>query len=350
MTKYTLYFLTGLFLSTLSPLFGQIDLTPERFDFDPGITYNSNIPSPQSFLGYELGERFTVYAHAVAYFRALAAASDRITINQYGETYEGRPLINLVVTSPSNHAQMDDILEEHGKLMNTASLSATQLNALIKPMPVFTSFSYNIHGNEASSTEAAMQVAYRLAAGQDSEIAQVLNESVVIMYVCINPDGRDRYVYWYNGMARNNQGVEPKDLEHYAPWPNGRTNHYWFDLNRDWVWGVHPESRGQVEVYRKWMPQVHVDYHEQGYNSNYFTTPGTTPRNLLLPDRYEPYADYFGRANVAQFDKYQLNYFTRDAFDFFLSGVWLQLPERDGSHWYANRARRYWCRPRHRNQ
>ena len=318
-------------LLTSSGLFAQVDLTPERFDFDPEISYDSSIPSPQAFLGYELGDRFTLYANAVAYFRALAAASDRIAINQYGETYEGKPLINLVVTSPANHERMDALLEEHNKLMDTDNLTASQIDNMVADMPVFTSFSYNIHGNEASSTEAAMQVAYRLAAGQDEEIAGVLDQSVVIMFVCINPDGRDRYTYWYNGMARNRVGLEPRDLEHYAPWPNGRTNHYWFDLNRDWVWGVHPESRGQVAEYRKWMPQVHVDYHEQGYNSNYFTTPGTTPRNLLLPDEYEPYADYFGRANIEQFDKHQLNYFTRDAFDFFYPGYGSSYPSVMGA-------------------
>ena len=327
-----LYFLTALIaILCLSPLTAQIDLTPERFDFDPDISYDLSIPSPEVFLGYELGNQFTLYANSVAYFQALAESSDRIAINQYGTTYEGKPLINLVITSPANHARMNELLEEHHQLMDTGGMSESQLDDLVADMPVFTSFSYNIHGNEASSTEAAMQVAYRLAAGQDQEIADVLEHSVVIMFVCINPDGRDRYTYWYNSMARNMTGVEPRDLEHYAPWPNGRTNHYWFDLNRDWVWGVHPESRGQVKEYRKWMPQVHVDYHEQGYNSNYFTTPGTTPRNLLLPDGYEPYADYFGRANIEQFNKYQLNYFTRDAFDFFYPGYGSSYPSVMGA-------------------
>jgi hypothetical protein len=329
--KPYLLLLAGLLLAGAASLSAQVDLTPQRFDFDPDISYDPAIPSPQDFLGYELGDQFTLYANSVAYFRALAAASDRITINQYGETYEGRPLINLVVTSPQNHARMDDVLAEHKKLMDTGGLSAAQVDDLVAPMPVFTSFSYNIHGNEASSTEAAMQVAYRLAAGRDQEIADVLANSVIIMFVCINPDGRDRYVYWYNGVARSQVGMEPNDLEHYAPWPNGRTNHYWFDLNRDWVWGVHPETRGLVEEYRKWMPQVHVDYHEQGYNNNYFTTPGTTPRNLLLPDDYEPFADYFGRANIEQFNKYQLSYFTRDAFDFFYPGYGSSYPSVMGA-------------------
>lgn len=320
-----------LLLISINQISAQVDLTPERFAFDPDVSYDSSIPSPADFLGYELGEQFTLYANAVAYFRALAAASDRITINQYGATYEGKPLINLVVTSPTNHSNMEAILDEHYQLMDTGDMSDGAIDDLVADMPVFTSFSYNIHGNEASSTEAAMQVAYRLAAGRDDEIAGVLDQSVIIMFVCINPDGRDRYTYWYNGMARNTVGLEPRDLEHYAPWPNGRTNHYWFDLNRDWVWGVHPESRGQVSEYRKWMPQVHVDYHEQGYNSNYFTTPGTTPRNLLLPDDYEPFADYFGRANIEQFNKHQLNYFTRDAFDFFYPGYGSSYPSVMGA-------------------
>lgn len=326
---YILFILLGAFTS--NQLSAQVDLTPDRFAFDPDLSYDISIPSPESFLGYELGDQFTLYANAVAYFRALAESSDRIAINQYGQTYEGKPLINLVVTAPDNHARMASILEDHYKLMNTSGMTEREIDDLVADQPVFTSFSYNIHGNEASSTEAAMQVAYRLAAGQDQEIADVLDKSVIIMFVCINPDGRDRYTYWYNSMARNRVGLEPRDLEHYAPWPNGRTNHYWFDLNRDWVWGVHPESRGQVKEYRKWMPQVHVDYHEQGYNSNYFTTPGTTPRNLLLPEDYEPYADYFGRANIEQFNKHQINYFTRDAFDFFYPGYGSSYPSVMGA-------------------
>lgn len=329
--KNTLNLILGLCLLPVISLTAQVDLTPARFDFDPEISYDPAIPSPQNFLGYELGDRFTLYADAVAYFRAVAAASDRITINQYGETYEGRPLINLVVTSPANHGRMEDILVQHRELLQAGSKTPAQIDAMIESMPVFTSYSYNIHGNEASSTEAAMQAAYRFAAATDAETARILEQSVIIMYICINPDGRDRYVYWYNGVARHMPGLEPGDLEHYEPWPNGRTNHYWFDLNRDWVWGVHPESRGHAAEYQRWMPQVHMDFHEQGYNSNYFTTPGTTPRNLLLPDDYEPFSDYFGRANIEQFNKHQINYFTRDAFDFFYPGYGSSYPSVMGA-------------------
>lgn len=301
----------------------------DRFAFEADLQTNSSITSPEGFLNYPLGENFTGYAHVTSYFKQLASQSSRVLYNEYGETYEGRPLINLVISSEENIQNIDEIQSNHLKLL-TASSSEAQ--SIIDNQPIFTSFSYNIHGNEASSTEAAMQVAYRMAAATDAETTEILNNSVIIMYICVNPDGRDRYVYWYKSMKRiKRAGFEPKDLEHFEGWPGGRTNHYWFDLNRDWIWGVHPELRGLTNEYQKWMPQVHVDYHEQGYNSNYFTMPGTTPRNKLLPDTYESWSKVFGDANVAQFDKHQINYFTRDAFDFFYPGYGSSWPSVMGA-------------------
>lgn len=297
----------------------------KRFSFEPGLHYDPAIPSPEAHLGYQLGANLTVHAQVVDYFETLAAASNRVLINEYGRTYEGRPLINLVITSEKNQARLEELRREHLKMM-AVDLPASELDRLLTELPVFTSMSYNIHGNEASSTEAVMQVAYRLAAAQDRETLDVLENSVIILYICINPDGRDRFVYWSNSVRRSIWASEPDDLEHSEPWPGGRTNHYWFDLNRDWVWGVHPESRGHTAEYLRWMPQVHVDYHEQGANSNYFTAPGTTPRNLLLPDDYEPLTDTFGRANIAQFDKFKINYFTRERFDFFYPGYGSSYP------------------------
>ncbi|HKK75857.1 MAG TPA: M14 family metallopeptidase [Saprospiraceae bacterium] len=306
-----------LFLTCLSiSLMGQVKVVDtERFSLAMESPFDRNLDSPEDFLGYKLGAHMTEYERVTQYFNYLAEASPKVQLNQYGETYEGRPLINLVITSEENMGRLDELQERHLELLDA---DAARAEEIISNDPVFTSFSYNIHGNEFSSTEAAMQVAYHLAAAENTEMQQVLDKSVIIMYVCINPDGRNRYAYWYNSMARlKTPGKEPRDLEHYAPWPNGRTNHYWFDLNRDWIWGVHPESRGQVAEYQKWMPQVHVDYHEQGYNSNYFTMPGTTPRNKLLPDTYEAWTDTFGMANVKAFNEHKLNYFTRTSFDFF---------------------------------
>ena len=309
----------------------QVKLIEDRFAFEPELTYDQNIPSPANVLGYRLGERFTEYAATVDYMEKLAAASDKVTISSYGETYEGRPLIYLVITSAKNQENIEQIRLNNLKLADPTSTSSAEAQAIMKDNPIVVSFSYNIHGNEASSTEAAKQVAYRLAAAQDDATADLLDDLVFVMYPCINPDGRSRYVSWYNSMARDVIGFEPKDLEHYAPWPNGRTNHYWFDLNRDWIWGVHPESRGHTRIYQEWMPQVHTDYHEQGYNSNYFTMPGTTPRNKILPDQYEALSDTFGMANIAAFDRHKIGYFTREAFDFYYPGYGSSYPSVMGA-------------------
>lgn len=301
----------GLLLTTT--LSAQVD----QFERLPLPDNEADIQSPRQFLGYRLGERFTEYARSVEYFKYLAQNSPRIQLEQYGETYEKRPLIVLTVSDVEHMKRIEEIRQTNLKLVEAFRLGKDEVNALAANQPVINSYSYNIHGNEASSTEAAMQVAYELATTKDRELLKALKQTVNIMFICINPDGRDRYVYWANSVARATGGQEPRDLEHYAPWPNGRTNHYWFDLNRDWIWGVHPESRGHTAHYQQWMPQVHTDYHEQGYDANYFTVPGTTPRNLLLPEAYETWADTFGRANIAEFNKKGLSYFTRDRFDFY---------------------------------
>ncbi|MEM1214853.1 MAG: M14 family zinc carboxypeptidase, partial [Bacteroidota bacterium] len=308
-----------------------VDLTPDRFAFEPALEYDAAIQSPAAFLGYELGERFVEYEKSVQYYRYLAEASDRITIKQYGTTYEQRPLFSLVVTSTNNHARMDELRQRHLNLLNPKFAASAEGQDIVANDPVFTLLSYNIHGNEPSTAEAAMQVAYRLAATNDQATLDALENSVLILFMCINPDGRDRYVYWANGASRSVPAINPRDLTHYEPWPNGRTNHYWFDLNRDWLWGVHPESRGHIAEYQSWMPQVHADYHEQGYNANYFTVPGATPRNLLLPDAYDDWADIFGRENVNAFDEKGMMYFTRERFDFFYPGYGSSYPNIMGA-------------------
>ena len=293
------------------------DLTPERFPFEPTLRYDSDVPSPAEALGYKIGTQFTLHADALDYLRTLANASDRVTMDTYGTTYEGRTLPYLVVTSPQNQNQLDRLKQNSRRLSAPSRLSAADRDRLLQNQPVFVSYSYNIHGNEPASTEAALQTAYRLAAAQDDSMRALLQDAVVIMYPTVNPDGRDRYAYWARSMQRAQVATEPADIVHDEPWPQGRTNHYWFDLNRDWVWTIHPEMEGLTEVYQTFMPQVHADYHEQGYNDHYFTMPGTTPRNPLLPDRYVAWADTFGRANIEAFDQQQVAYFTREAFDFF---------------------------------
>ncbi|MGA0256132.1 MAG: M14 family zinc carboxypeptidase, partial [Rhodothermales bacterium] len=268
-------------------------LLPEAFEFAPEIPRNDAVPSPSDFLGRDTGETYTLHADVVRYLYALADASDRVTVQEYGRTYEGRSLHLLTVTSPENHARLDGIKAANRELADPDTDEARAAE-IVAEHPIVTWLSYNVHGNEPSSTESALEVLYLLAAGESEYITDLLEQSVVLIDPVLNPDGRDRYVYWYKSMRSNQLRVSADDLEHTEPWPGGRTNHYWFDLNRDWMWLVHPESQGRIRVYQEWMPQVHMDYHEQGFNNNYFTMPGKAPRNLNLPEAYEAWADMFG--------------------------------------------------------
>ena len=291
----------------------------QRFTFDEKLNYTEGLLSPAQFLGYELGEEYTHHYQVVDYFKYLSTNSDRIQVQEYGNTYEGRSLIYATISSASNMTEVMEIKEKNRQL----AFHEIEPNS---DMPVVVWMSYNVHGNEPSSSESAMQAAYRLVAAEDDQTKSWRAESVVIIDPMLNPDGRDRYVTWYKSSQTNVLNTDVNDLEHDEMWPGGRTNHYWFDLNRDWVWLVHPESQGRIKVYQEWMPQVHMDFHEQGANNNYFLMPGTTPRNNELPRGYEDYADAFGRGAVRRFDEAQVNYFTREAFDFFYPGYGSSYP------------------------
>ncbi len=306
-------------------------LIPERFALSPEIETDPAVPSPEDFLGYPLGAQYTPYHRVVAYLTTVAERSGRVTMKEYGRTVEGQPLVLLTISSTHHQTRIEAIRTANLRLADPVSVTDRQAEALISEQPVLTWLSYNVHGNEGSSTETAMQVAYRLAAGLDEETIRILDASVVLIDPCLNPDGRERYVSWYKATASSVLNMDPADLEHDEPWPGGRGNHYWFDLNRDWMWLVHPESRGRIAAYQEWLPQVHVDYHEQGYNNNYFTMPGTSPRNLLLPEAYDTWADRFGRANARAFDQHRISYFTGESFDFFYPGYGSSYPSLLGA-------------------
>lgn len=292
----------------------------ERFQFEPDLNYNSEITSPAEFLGHELGEAFTFHYKVMDYFKKLDEESDKLILFKYGTTYEGRGLYYAVISSDENQSNIEAIRDANVELANNPESTS------IDGKPVVVWLSYNVHGNEASSSEAAMQTAYRLIAANDDETQNWLENAVVIIDPMINPDGRDRYVYWYKSSRANILNTDANDLEHDEIWPGGRTNHYWFDLNRDWVWLVHPESQGRIAAYQQWMPQVHMDFHEQSFNNNYFAMPGTTPRNLELPSEYDKWADAFGRGLIKEFDKAMVNYASREAFDFFYPGYGSSYP------------------------
>ena len=275
-------------------------------------------PSPADVLGYGLGERFTDAASVVRYAETLGQASDRVILRRYGMTAEGRPLLLLVVSSSANLARLEEVQRSNARLTRP-DLGSTEASEIVRANPAIAWFTYGVHGDEAASTEAALWTAWDLATA-DGEGRVVLDSLIVVIDPMANPDGRDRYVQWYRdtrGMAPN---PRPDSREHHPPWPGGRYNHYLFDLNRDWTWATQGETRDRLKAWQLWNPQVHVDFHEMGYSSSYFFFPSDEPVNPIYPDYTARWAEYFGRANAAEFDRRRWLYYTAETFDLFYPG------------------------------
>jgi len=285
----------------------------------------SQAPSPQAFLGYPLGERFTTHDKIVAYFKEVArTAPDRMHLEQYGTTYEGRPLLLAYIASPENIRRLEAIRLNNLRLAGmkdagTAAMAgaANDKAAPSEDAPVIVWLSYNVHGNEPSSSEAAMKTLYTLVDPSDSRSAAWLKNAVVIIDPCINPDGRDRYVNWYNSVVGAQPNPDRQSREHQEPWPRGRSNHYNFDLNRDWAWQTQIETQQRLKKYNSWLPQVHVDYHEQGYNNPYYFAPAAEPYHDVITPWQREFQVIIGKNNARYFDRNGWLYFTKQEFDLF---------------------------------
>jgi hypothetical protein len=291
--------------------------------------YADAIPTPEEVLGHRIATRHTRPAELVRYFEAIGAASDRVVVRQHGVTYEGRPLIHAIVTSPRNHARLEEIRQQNLRL---AHEPGSVSDAEIATMPTVVYLGYSVHGNEASGSEASPLVLYHLAAGSGPAVESVLNNTVVIIDPSINPDGRARFADWVN---RNRGGVpttDPQDREHNEPWPGGRTNHYFFDVNRDWLPVQLIESRGRLDLWHQWHPQLHTDHHEMGGDATFFFQPGVPSRDnpntpastVELTGRV---AEYHARA----MDAIGALYYTRESFDDFYYGKGSTYPDVSGA-------------------
>ena len=303
-----------------------------RFDGMTGnLTYSDSVPSVKDFLGYATGEHFTRHSDTVAYAKALAEASDRVMYTRYGQTHQRRELGILTISSPRNLARLDSILERNRSLANPDELDSARMLEIAGSNPSIVWLSFNVHGNEASCTEAAQEVAYALAASTNPEVERMLENVVVVIDPCLNPDGRSRYVNWYDQIVGVTPDPHPGAREHAEPWPSGRANHYLFDLNRDWVWGTQPESRTRMGIYRQYMPQVHIDYHEQGTHSPYFLGAGDTPYSSNIPQESKDWFDRVGRASAAAMDRNGLPYATKERFDYLYPGYGKVTPVYHGA-------------------
>lgn len=291
---------------------------------------DARFPSPDRFLGYPLGARFTAQPRVVDYLRALAnAAPDRALWESYGETYEGRVLGTLTIASAANRARLEAIRADMNRLADPTVTDEAAARELARRLPVVVWLSYNVHGNEASPSEAAMAAAYEILAGRDA--AALLDSAIVILDPCINPDGHDRYVNWINGVQGRLPDANPDSREHDEPWPGGRYNHYLFDLNRDWAWQTQAETRQRVAAYLRWRPQVHVDFHEMYYNSTYFFFPPARPVNGNLPAQVERWFEVFGQGNAAAFDARGWRFYKGEEFDLYYPGYGDSWPTFQGA-------------------
>lgn len=283
------------------------------------IGFDERIPTPRSVIGHEIGERFTRYPDVLAYVRALADASDRVRLREYGRSHLGRPLVILTISSPKNLARLDSILEANRELADPAT-SESRASEIARTNPAIVWLSYNVHGNEPSCTETALRLSHLLAAGRSARLDEILDSLVIVIDPCLNPDGRERYINWYENVMGAAPIADPNAAEHDEPWPGGRTNHYYFDLNRDWLWLIHPESRSRIRVYREYLPQLHVDYHEQEYTAPHFFGAGDSPYNANIPQESRDWLDLYGRALAASFDARGLIYATKERFDYLYPG------------------------------
>lgn len=290
-----------------SPLEGlqyTVSVYPAGADHDPAI------PNPDDFLGFPVGKMTATSAQIDAYIRLLAAASNRVELVHYGDTYEGRPLSYLVISSPENLAKSEAIQSAMADLADPRGLSTRQRNRLIEDTPAVAWMSYSIHGNETSGSDAALAVMYHLVADRSDETAKLLEDLVVVVDPNKNPDGRERFVNSLHQHRGTQPNVDDQSLLHTGYWPFGRGNHYLFDLNRDWIYARHPETRGRIPHITLWRPLVFVDAHEMGSQDTYLFSPAREPHNPNLPPYRSTMSQVFADDMAAAFDEFGYPYYS----------------------------------------
>ncbi len=304
---------------------GQEDLSLSYY-LPEGTTYNSEIPTPKEIIGHEVGEWHVTHDKLVQYYQALAKSSDRIQLESRGSTYEGRPILLLTISSPANLAKIEEIRREH--------LAATEAGGAGKstdrPIVVYQGFS--VHGNEPSGANAALAYAYHLAAAEGQDIENKLENMVILLDPSFNPDGLQRFAYWANTNRSMNLNPDNNEREYHEVWPGGRTNHYWFDLNRDWLPVQLPESKARLATFHKWLPNILTDHHEMGTNSTFFFQPGEPDRvHPLTPEMNQQLTTEIGSYHAKALDGIGSLYYTEENYDDYYYGKGSTFPDVNGS-------------------
>lgn len=310
--------------------FARAQRDDSNFDFYARGPFRENVPRPQTLLRFDVGQFHTNYAQMERVIEKIAqAAPDRVRVMDIGETNEHRMMHLVAISAPENIARLDGIKKNIARLADPRALSSADAQKLLSETPLIVWLNYTIHGNESASFEAMMQVVYQLAASNETATQDVLKNTVALVNVCANPDGHERFVTWYNSVGVGNP--EPLAAEHLEPWSvYGRLNHYRFDLNRDNIASTQVETRNVQRAYLEWNPQVFVDHH--GQPSQFFFPPSALPLNPNLPQEATArWLSAFGRANAAQFDARNWDFYVRDVFDLFYPGYWDSWPSLNGA-------------------
>ena len=292
------------------------------------VSYNTSIPTPKSVIYHEVGEWHVTHDRLVNYMKAIDAASDRVILHNMGLTYEARPQLALIITSTKNHQRLEQIRQQHIQLADAGKSSSLNINE----MPIVVWMGYSIHGNESSGSNAALLAAYYLAAAQGKEIDELLDNTVIILDPSFNPDGLQRFATWANMHKSKTIVSDPASREFNEVWPGGRYNHYWFDLNRDWLPAQHVESRNRLQLFHEWKPNILTDHHEQGSNATFFFQPGVPSRvNPNTPAMNQELTAAIGNFHAKYLDSIGSLYFTKEGYDDFYYGKGSTFPDIHGA-------------------
>ena len=291
------------------------------------VTYNVSIPTPKSVIYQEVGEWHVTHDRLVNYMRAVATASNRIVLHDIGYTYEGRPQLVLIITSPENHARIDEIRKQHLLLSDPEKSASVNIENM--PAVVWTGFS--IHGNESSGANSSMLAVYYMAAAQGKNVDEILKNNVILLDPSFNPDGLNRFATWANMHKSKTMVSDPSAREFNEVWPGGRFNHYWFDLNRDWLPAQHVESQNRLKIFHEWKPNILTDHHEMGSNSSFFFQPGVPSRvNPNTPPMNQELTGLIGNFHAHNLDSIGSQYFTKEGYDDFYYGKGSTYPDVNG--------------------
>lgn len=317
------------FITTpLFALFALLSFSQEKLNYflPTDVIYNKNIPTPEEFFGHLIGEWHLTHDQVLFYMKEIARISNRAVIQEYARSYENRPLVHLIITSEDNHKNLDELKALHFKHTNPNE------NFDKSGVPLVINLGYGVHGNESSATNASVLTAYYLASAQGDKVDKLLANSIILLDPCLNPDGFTRHNTWANMHQSKINSGDSNSRQFSEVWPGGRGNHYWFDLNRDYLLLVHPESVGRVVKFHEWLPNIVTDHHEMGANSTFFFQPGVSTRNNpLTPENNYVLTHKIAEYHSKYLDKIGADYYSEEQFDDYYLGKGSSYPDINSS-------------------